>query len=248
VHYRGHVAVLVAALETDADCHVAYSDLYRTVCRIGADGRPMALAKVLAAGRSFDRSYLPTLNHVHRAALMHRRDLLERTGPFDERLGPSADWDMVRRMASCTDFAHVPSVTGEIITGEPAQDATEPAAPDELPFRLDRAFRLGRDAEADGRFARAADIYDEPGAFDGRLGDRLLAAEAAAAALWRDGGQDSRALRLCRLVNDRRPTVATLLLEARLLRRNHQADRAVRLLERAAAALDGPHNGEELAC
>jgi len=429
IHYRDHVATLASALEAGDDCQVAYSDLYHTVRRPAGDGGGQVLAKLLAAGRDFDRFYLLHRNHVPLPALMHRRALLDRTGPFDERLERLADWDMVRRMAFYSDFRHVPTITGEIVsagptttaskTGQPPCDgrllaerhivharrparpwpgmpdlaviytprradrttaaritriaqrtrypyrlypvappagaasldvgtdttvvpaapncpraarvdkalrlcdqvlvavvpedlpigrdwvdssvhallstplpkqarllkpaaagiwgavfrtaelrrarrrhpalsvrqsveadgiAVRPPAPEEMPFRLDRAIRLGRAAEADGSFARAADLYEADGAFDGRPGDRLLTCEAAAGALWHDGGQDGRALELCRHVNDRRPTVASLLLEARLRRRSGQPERAVELLRRARGVLRKPHCREESPC
>jgi hypothetical protein len=44
---------------------------------------------------------------------MHRRDLLEKTGLYNEKLNVLIDWDMTRRLTFFTDFHHVYEVTGE---------------------------------------------------------------------------------------------------------------------------------------
>jgi len=44
---------------------------------------------------------------------MHRRDLLEKTGPYNENLNVLIDWDITRRLAFFSDFHHIPKITGE---------------------------------------------------------------------------------------------------------------------------------------
>jgi hypothetical protein len=44
---------------------------------------------------------------------MHRRDLIERTGPYNEQLDVLIDWDMTRRLVFFSDFQHVCEITGE---------------------------------------------------------------------------------------------------------------------------------------
>ncbi len=52
-------------------------------------------------------------NHVLHVSLMHRRDLLDKTGPYNEDLNILIDWDMTRRLCFFSDFHHVPAITGE---------------------------------------------------------------------------------------------------------------------------------------
>lgn len=113
LYYPGHLARLVAALEGSAGCGAAYTDLYKVHCRLRPDGTRQVLGKVVNVSRDFDRFLLCYFNHALHVSLMHRRDLLEKTGPYNESLGILIDWDIVRRLAFFTDFAHVGEVTGE---------------------------------------------------------------------------------------------------------------------------------------
>jgi hypothetical protein len=103
-----------------------------------------------------------------------------------------------------------------------------------LPF--DRLLQEAEAQEAEGNAARAAWIYEETAK---RFGNRRWMSERAARALYRAGGRDGEALDLCRELNRAAPTVATLLLEARLRKRADQPGPAVDLLERARAVLEG---------
>lgn len=419
VYYPHHVQSLTAALEA-GDGGAAYSDVYHTTVRTGPDAAPQILAKA-AGGRAFDRFRLLHRADLPPTALMHRRDLLDRTGPWRDGLGDLAGWDFLRRLAFYTDFAHVPQITAEIATpdrGGPAPAAASPAekarrlaerslavrqarpakpwpkikdlsvllaprraddatadridqirrwtfwpheiyvavppggpvpiaqlgpnvvgvpvepacpwdarvdkalracggdlaavadaempvgpdwldpaahalsrddrpdqarllsdarsgawaavfrtdelrrarrrypalsvrrsaeadgidlrrpAPAELPCAFDGAMARGQNAERDGNFTQAAGIYRDAAGQD-PPGNELHALHAAAAALYRDGRNDGRALATCRRINGRRPTVETLLLEARLLRRNGHGEQAVQVLQMARQVLDG---------
>ncbi len=112
-YYPNHLARLVEALEGHTDCGAAYTDLYKVHCRLRPDGSRQVLGKVVNVSRDFDRFFLCYFNHTLHVSVMHRRDLLERTGPYDESLAILIDWDMTRRLAFFTDFIHLPEVTGE---------------------------------------------------------------------------------------------------------------------------------------
>jgi len=112
-YYPNHLARLVETLEGETDCGVAYTDLYKVHCRLRPDGSRQVLGKVVNVSRDFDRFFLCYFNHTLHVSVMHRRDLLERTGPYDESLAVLIDWDMTRRLAFFTDFIHLPEVTGE---------------------------------------------------------------------------------------------------------------------------------------
>jgi glycosyltransferase involved in cell wall biosynthesis len=113
VYYPEHVESLVSALENETDCQVAYSDLYKTYCQELPGGRQIILSKYVEISRDFDRYLMLYFNHVLHVSLMHRRDLLAKTGLYNEQLNILIDWDMTRRLVFFTDFFHVPAITGE---------------------------------------------------------------------------------------------------------------------------------------
>jgi hypothetical protein len=113
LYYPNHIETLVNALESQTACSVAYSDLYKAYCRIMPDGSRRILSKVVEVSRDFDRFFMLYYNHALHVSLMHRRDLLEKTGPYNEQLNILIDWDITRRLAFFSDFQHVCEITGE---------------------------------------------------------------------------------------------------------------------------------------
>jgi glycosyltransferase involved in cell wall biosynthesis len=113
LHYPDHIRLLAEALEGPTDCQVAYTNLYRTTFRHRADGKRLATSKLLEIRRDFDRCFMFHFNHVLHCSVMHRKDLLGRTGPYNENIRVLIDWDMTRRLAFFSDFLHVERITGE---------------------------------------------------------------------------------------------------------------------------------------
>ncbi|MHC4666414.1 MAG: glycosyltransferase [Planctomycetota bacterium] len=113
IYYPNHIETLVDALEHRTDCRVAYSDLYRVYCRVMPDGSRLVLSKVVEVSRDFDRFLMLYFNHALHVSLMHHRDLIEKTGPYNEDLTVLIDWDMTRRLIFFSDFHHVYDITGE---------------------------------------------------------------------------------------------------------------------------------------
>jgi glycosyltransferase involved in cell wall biosynthesis len=113
LYYPNHIETLVDALENKSDCQVAYSDLYKVYCNVCPDGSRKVLSKVVEISRDFDRFFMLYWNHVLHVSLMHRRDLLEKTGSYNEDINVLIDWDMTRQLVFFSDFLHVPEITGE---------------------------------------------------------------------------------------------------------------------------------------
>ncbi len=113
IFYPNHVEILVDALENRTDCMAAYSDLYKAYCRVSQDGNRQVLSKTIEVSRDFDRFFMLHFNHVLHVSLMHRRDLMEKTGPYNENLNVLIDWDITRRLSFFTDFYHVYEITGQ---------------------------------------------------------------------------------------------------------------------------------------
>ena len=113
LYYPHHVSTLLDALENGSDCDVAYSDLYKTYCRLRPDGSREVLSKVVEISRDFDRFFMLYFNHALHVSLMHRADLIEKTGLYNEQLNVLIDWDITRRLVFFSDFHHVHEITGE---------------------------------------------------------------------------------------------------------------------------------------
>ena len=113
VFYPFHIETLMNALLRQDRCQAVYSDLYKTHCRVMSDGRRIVLAKNVEVSRDFDRMLMLQFNHVLHVSLLHRRDLLDQAGGYNEKLNVLIDWDLTRRLCFYTDFLHVPIVTGE---------------------------------------------------------------------------------------------------------------------------------------
>lgn len=113
LYYPHHVSTLVNALENQTDCGVAYSDLYKTYYRIEPEGNRQVLSKVVEISRDFNRFLMLHFNHTLHVSLMHRKDLFEKIGPYNEDLNILIDWDLTRRLVFFSDFYHVLEVTGE---------------------------------------------------------------------------------------------------------------------------------------
>jgi hypothetical protein len=120
VYYPHHVRCLLEALDGPTDCDVAYSDACRVTCRRLTDGRRQVLAKTLRPSRDFDRFFLLHYGDAPLGCVMHRRELLERTGPFNRELDALLDWDLLRRMSFYSDFVHVAEPTSEYACWEQA--------------------------------------------------------------------------------------------------------------------------------
>lgn len=113
VFYPFHVETLLRAMLAQDRCQVVYGDLYKAHCRVLPDGRRIVLAKNVEISRDFDRTLMLQFNHALHVSLLHRRDLLDKTGLYNETLNVMIDWDLTRRLCFYTDFLHVPVVTGE---------------------------------------------------------------------------------------------------------------------------------------
>ncbi len=122
IYYPNHISTLVDVMENHTDCGVAYTDLYKAYCRIAPDGKRTVLSKVVEVSRDFDRFVMLHFNHVLHVSCLHRRDLLDKTGLYNEGLNILIDWDMTRRLAFFSDFCHIPEVTGEYYNPEGESD------------------------------------------------------------------------------------------------------------------------------
>ena len=83
--YPDHIQTLVEALEANPEYGAAYTDLYKVHYKWGNMGKRIAYAKNREISRDFDRMSLLRFNNMLHVAMMHRRDLLEKTGVYNEK-------------------------------------------------------------------------------------------------------------------------------------------------------------------
>jgi tetratricopeptide (TPR) repeat protein len=111
--------------------------------------------------------------------------------------------------------------------------------PDEIPFQIDTLLEQGHTAEKSENWAQAAEIFEHIAEnYQNELWMKALAARA----LFKSGNY-ARADELSSEINRQRPTVNTLLLEAKLKRKKKNFRSAVQLLKRAEKILEGPFIG-----
>jgi glycosyltransferase involved in cell wall biosynthesis len=111
VWYPDHAARLVDALERTgaavayANCIAEYADV--------AGERIVPREYAIFTDRDFEKDAFLNDNLATIHSFVHRRDLFERFGAFDESLSACEDWEMWLRMSRAIDFVHVDHVTVE---------------------------------------------------------------------------------------------------------------------------------------
>jgi hypothetical protein len=107
--------------------------------------------------------------------------------------------------------------------------------PDEIPFQFDSLLKEAQAEEKADNWGQAAEIYEYIGErYNNQLWMKSLAAEALFKA-----GDLGRAAELASWINQRRPTVDTLLLEAKLKRGEQDFKSVIPLLQMAEDILTG---------
>ncbi len=107
--------------------------------------------------------------------------------------------------------------------------------PEEIPFQFDKLLQQAQSAGKDGSWVEASQIFEYiADHYQNEIWMETLAAKAFFKA-----GNHTRALEISCEVNRRRPTVETLLLEAKVKREKKNFNPAIELLEKAEQILEG---------
>ena len=112
VYYSSHLETLVGYLK-NGPCKVAYSDSYH-VNQTLINGKYATIGKRVKFSRDYDKNQLLIANYIPVINIMHKKDLIETAGFFDEDLDAHEDWDMWIRLSQLGDFHHIRQVTAEV--------------------------------------------------------------------------------------------------------------------------------------
>ena len=111
LYLPAHLDVLVRVLDGDDPCEAAYTTVDQIAQRRGPDGSYRDAEVLVTYGRAFDPDRILFKNDIPLIALMHRRDLVEKAGPFDEAFDLFEDWDFLIRLSRVTRLRFVPETT-----------------------------------------------------------------------------------------------------------------------------------------
>lgn len=112
--------------------------------------------------------------------------------------------------------------------------------PEEIPFQFENCLKEANEAEKNGFWQEASEIYADIGK---RYKHTLWMNGLEAGVLFRTGELEKSG-ELIRKVNEVYPTVDTLLLEAKICKAGENYTQAIKFLEQAREILEGNNNGE----
>jgi glycosyltransferase involved in cell wall biosynthesis len=110
IYYPSHLETLIGFLEKN-DCGVAYTDAYQVFQLWKTDHYTTDYKKIF--GHEFNREDLLISNYIHLNNVVHRKNLIEAVGGFDENLSTHEDWDFLIRLAQKSDFYYLETITAE---------------------------------------------------------------------------------------------------------------------------------------
>ena len=112
IYYPNHLETLVNFLE-NSDYKVAYTDSYCAFQEWITD-RYVTVGKKIIYSHDFNRQKLLISNYIPVLNMVHRKDIIELAGLFDETLDAHEDWDMWIRLSQYGDFHHINIPTTEV--------------------------------------------------------------------------------------------------------------------------------------
>ena len=127
LYLPAHLDVLVRALDGDDPCEAAYTAVDQIAQRRGPDGSYHDAEVLFRYGRVFDPNRILFKNDIPLIALMHRRELVEKAGPFDEAFDLFEDWDFLIRLSRVTRPRFVPETTAVYRLRDDGSNATTAA-------------------------------------------------------------------------------------------------------------------------
>jgi|GEM_PF-1109319 glycosyltransferase involved in cell wall biosynthesis/polysaccharide pyruvyl transferase WcaK-like protein len=129
IYYPNHLETLVNFLE-NSDYKAAYTDSYHAFQEWITD-RYVTVGKKVIFSHDFDRQKLLISNYIPVLNVVHRKDIIEIAGLFDETLDAHEDWEMWIRLSQYGDFHHINIPTTEVSV---RTDETTMTSSNRMPF------------------------------------------------------------------------------------------------------------------
>jgi tetratricopeptide (TPR) repeat protein len=107
--------------------------------------------------------------------------------------------------------------------------------PEDIPFQFDELYNQAKREEEDGNWSMASEIYEH---IIKNHANKIWVKGLAARSLFETGNYQ-KAFQYSQEVNEQRPTVDTLVTEARVHRKQKNFDRAINLYDKAREILEG---------
>ncbi|MCJ7508208.1 MAG: glycosyltransferase, partial [candidate division Zixibacteria bacterium] len=122
IYYPNHLETLVVFLER-SNYKVAYTDSYQA-SQTWITDRYVTIDKEIKYNFDFDRQKFLVGNYIHIISIVHKKELLDEVGLFDEGLETHEDWDLCIRLSQKYDFYHIKAATAEFRTRDDMSSAT----------------------------------------------------------------------------------------------------------------------------
>jgi GT2 family glycosyltransferase len=108
-----HLATLLTELEAHPEIDLVYSDFEEVLYSKEPDGSRREIERSVTFSSDFDRTALLKMNYIPHPTILHRKEILDAYGHFDESYPCLIDWELFHRLAFYCEFRHLKRVTGE---------------------------------------------------------------------------------------------------------------------------------------
>jgi len=111
--FPNHLEVAVRELTKYQSRSLVYTDYVKVECLINESGRQVPSKKVVMELKDARDNPVDDVNFIPNLSTVHKKELFNLAGNFDEGLDYYEDWDILRRFSKYAYFVHIPEITGE---------------------------------------------------------------------------------------------------------------------------------------
>ncbi len=112
-YFPAHLETLLREMEAHPEAGLVYSDFEEVNYEKDESGQRRQTKRSLEFSADFNREALFKESYIPHPTVLHRRELLEHAGGFNESFPCLIDWEFLHRLAFYNDFRHIAKLTGE---------------------------------------------------------------------------------------------------------------------------------------
>ena len=112
IYYSNHLETVMAHFDAHPTSAVAYTNINRAEQEMFR-GELRMMALIPYPTPEFERDQYLERNYTPVLSVVHRRDCIDASGPFNESIEFGMDWDLWIRMSRKYTFTQLPGITGE---------------------------------------------------------------------------------------------------------------------------------------